>query len=191
MRIGIDIDGVLADFVSKVLQSIGGRLLPADIEHYDMKDQLTHSERQRFNLACSRGVFWQSLVAIPGAKDAVAKIREAEHFVIAVSTPWQGCQTWLYQRQRWLDRKIAANVPIITTAYKELIDVDILIDDKPDTVIAFNSYRGGGNLKQGYSVRGPRAILFSQPWNRNLDEQTCPWRLNHWSDIDKILEELT
>lgn len=170
MIIGLDVDGVCADFTGHLLECIGGRLKSEDITSWEIFDQLTPSELTAARQTLSEDWFWRSLPLIDGALDGVNYLRNAGHEVIFVSSPWLGCSkpvkmsscpTWEDCRREWLARHFG-QCELIVTHRKELIAVDLLIDDKPSTVTKFN------NPFDSRRHATSRAALFEQPHNRHV-----------------------
>lgn len=187
MLIGLDVDGVCADWITAVLNELG-RTLPLDgVTLYHVQALLSPEDRIRMRKLLRDPQFWTILPLIPGAVEGVAKLLAQDHELVFITTPWWGCREWLHARKLWLEGALRVVQPtIIATDRKYLVAVDLLIDDKAEHIEQFHQRRcsvGAG----GWRIRGPRAVIFDQPWNRAA---LLPWRMMGWSDLDRILEEM-
>jgi 5'(3')-deoxyribonucleotidase len=150
MRIAIDCDGVLADFVGAALR------LPEIIKPYE-------PEKDPDLAACfgGEGAMWSAIerrgddfhffmYEIPGAFAALKRLR-AKHTVFCVtSQPVHQCDGWVRHRTDWLRQAMGFHVDdIVFTRGKYHQRADILVDDFHSHVNAF----------------APKAALIRQPWN--------------------------
>lgn len=164
MRILLDVDGVLGDFVTEVVEfcnkyertlgSLGWT--PDNVTEFDILRALKCEHLQaRLDLHMAESDFCRHMPVYDGAPDFVAQLRGLGEVVI-VTSPYSAVPTWSHARLAWLEEHFS--IPkhdVIFAKRKELIRGDVLIDDKTENCEAFNrasSYRG--------------AILFDRPWNQ-------------------------
>jgi 5'(3')-deoxyribonucleotidase len=166
VRILIDCDGVMADFDLAVSRALRKR--PVNPQAYDLAERYRVSPKRIRDVVESRS-FCRDIPAIPGALDAVRRIR-ARHEVICVTTPWPS-QHWCTERAAWLDDIICQPFPVIFCApnLKPLIDGDIMIEDRADTLLSWVAKPGAWER---------RGLLLGRPWNTS--ELT-------WGDVEKSL----
>jgi 5'(3')-deoxyribonucleotidase len=161
MKIAVDVDGCVADFMGGVCYQhnaeFGTRLTEADITEWDFLP-LTVFERfghQKWP------VFWRwvqyhdifaSLAIYPGAKPALqgllARGAHTVHFVTH-RPDWAETTTC-----RWL-RSQGFILPVVFTATKYLLDYDIFLDDSPEVLLTL-------------AEDGKRAVRMVRPWNREV-----------------------
>ena len=156
MIIGVDVDDVVADLVSEWLRLY-------NIEHKDNVwiDQIKTWEIFDF-VKCGHAIYdflklptlYDNMQPISDAKWGVDMLRKGGHRVVFITSCVLGQfdqkWTWL-KRNGFLDDKLHAN-DFIAATDKILLNVDLMIDDKPGTVEAFEE----------------RGLLFKRPWNNGV-----------------------
>ncbi len=176
-RVLLDCDGVLADFVEGFLGLVedytGRKYKHEDITEFHIEKALGLSEedaRAIFDMV-GRG-FAAYLRPLPGAVEAVKRLREIAEVYI-VTSPWNSCNTWMSERERWL--RVHLDIPhshVLHGSAKHLVCGDFLVDDKTENCITW----------QGHHPRS-KAVLWKAPWNAN-DE----WGGHHMNDWDQLIE---
>jgi len=174
--IACDFDGVLADTHTAALrvynQWYGTSLTPDDLKDY----YFPHWER--FGAIWHHPTFYQSegVQPIPGAIEAVHRLRAAGHRVVIVSAC---AQMMSAGKTQWLEAHglrpfRTDDQDFIAASDKTLIRAALLIDDAPHHVA-------------DWARSGRRAILFDQPWNRRADLTSVLWswieRAQGWPDV--------
>ena len=113
----IDLDGVLADFVS-AMHTHPERDIPIYREHPDKIPNI-----------------FRDLSPITGAIDAVNQLLESPLYEVYIlsTAPWNNPSAWTDKRL-WLGDKFGDSIKrkLILTHRKDLIKGDILIDDRPN-----------------------------------------------------------
>jgi 5'(3')-deoxyribonucleotidase len=173
VRILIDCDGVVADFVGGLIAAANPILtsppyrLPKLTEDmftaYEFKDSgLPPATVRVLNSIMNGPGFVEELPLYIGAVKAVDLLLNEGHEIVFVTKPHKGSPTWVYERTRWLGWHFPGQCKIVHTAHKELIPGDALIEDSPD------------NLTRWYSETEynkpahPVPILIDRPWNRGI-----------------------
>lgn len=172
MRILLDCDGVLSDFVGYVLDTIreqtGREYAPADVTQWDFGNLLV-SETETRNLwaALKQPGVAQELRPIEGAAAAVEALRLTGQDLYVVTSPMPGCPTWAYERELWLrDHMGIERKRVIHTSAKHLVVGDMLVDDNADNV---TSWHGSSRARsQPLHV----AVLVDAPYNQHLKDPT-------------------
>lgn len=182
----IDVDGVLADFVTPLLKACGSSLTLEQITEYEFfTHHMSQDQRARAFEVCDTPQFWADLPVISGAQVAVEHIR-AKYPVVFLTQPWSGCRQWHKVRLAWLGRHFGAThrefVPL-HGSLKHLVDGLVLIEDSP------------ANLEAWARHHPDRlSVIFNQPWNRRLvqvsEDKSTLWRVGDWSGTDFLLERL-
>lgn len=158
-RILLDVDGVLADFITTYLHALaavtGSYRHPAEVINWEIGKSLGLSEdtqRKVSTLLRKEGVA-SSMPVYPGAIEGVKKLTLVAE-VYFVTSPFTS-PTWTYDRDQWLDRHFGAvGKNVVHTAHKHLISGDVLVDDKPVNVRAW---------AKAWPLGTP--VLWSQPYN--------------------------
>ena len=161
MRLGIDLDGVVADFntgwMARYNAEHGTGLVPAMVTEWGSMVPLTRFATMDDFWSWARndrgpGLF-RDLPLLPGARPALDRLA-AEHEIVVVTTKpdWAYAETFA-----WLaDHRIPSTEVHITTE-KWWVDCDLYLDDGPH------------NLEALVRERPDRTVCrFVQPWNRPL-----------------------
>ncbi|MGN6107264.1 MAG: 5' nucleotidase, NT5C type [Kofleriaceae bacterium] len=143
-RVLLDVDGVLADFVGPVLDVIydvtGRTFRHEDVTTCDFAACLGLSADEKrwvANAISNEPGWWSSLPVLPGAHEGVAELQQIADVYI-VTSPWDGCRTWLHERKEWLRRHFGINKRrVFSLDEKHFVSGDILIDDKTENVRAW------------------------------------------------------
>lgn len=152
----IDVDGVAADFLPYLLQSVAPEIQPSQITQWDLRKAFTEYQWSLARKVLSQPDFWVAIPVHPEALVGVQTLRRAGHLLHWVTTPWYGCNQWGAMRRHWLKVHFGADPADVTiTEQKHLIHGAGIIDDNPDHVNAWLAQRPSGI---GY--------LFDHPYNR-------------------------
>jgi 5'-nucleotidase len=159
VRILLDVDGVLGDFVSGARQWVnehhGLTFVDEQITDYDLMTSfgLSSGGWPPFIDWLSITRFCLKMPIYPGAVEFVDDLRKLGE-VIAVTSPFVGVDHWESDRRRWLEQHFAiGHGDLVFCKRKELVRGDLLIDDKPENVEAFAKHPG------------QTGVLFTRPWN--------------------------
>lgn len=159
MKIGIDIDNVITNTVDGVLDYINERLPVKltidDIKEYWMEAALPEQYRWVIPVAFEDPQMWKNVKMIEGAVHYIGKLYDDGHeiYFVTATTPNN-----FKKKIGFLER----NLPFFPEGYvrrhaisiqeKQLLRLDILIDDCLDNLTGDKEYLG---------------ILFDYPWNRD------------------------
>lgn len=157
MIIGIDVDDVVADLVTEWL-----RLYNTKHEDTVRLDQITTWEI--FNhVKCGTKIYdflkvpnlYANVAPIKWALWGIASLRNAGHRVIFITSCIYGGNVdgkwrWLVEN-KFLEPGLHA-MDFMAVSDKVLINIDLMIDDKPTTIESFKD----------------RGLLFSRPWNNGV-----------------------
>lgn len=189
-HLAVDLDDVTVDFFRGVISSIYqefGVLIDKDacttwddnpVKSFPWK---SYGYKSWWEWMKERDWLWAVFPAVPGAIGGIHALRESGHFVEALTSKPRWAEPWVW---KWLGRWRPPfhRVTIVPTGESKSAwsDAELLIDDKPD------------NCKD-FVLNGRKAILFSQPWNWDVNE--TKWRgmtrAHNWDDItfSKLYEE--
>ena len=156
--IGLDVDGVLLDFVGHTVQTMRARGFtmrePEEYKGWSLQSAMP-PEQAVILPALWRAPGWCSwMPALPGA---VAFVRDLRCWgeVVFVTSPMPDAPHWHHERTRALSGLFGARAgEVIFTHRKDLVSCDVLIDDKIEHV---------NDWSMRHARRG--AILFETPHN--------------------------
>lgn len=166
--VAVDMDGVLADFISAAMRVNGGSYhedtYPRGL--WDVESHLGVSRQQFWRTIDATPYFWERLQPYPWLRRVMELALAWGEEVIVLSTPSihpasrSGKTQWFYEHIRTLDLPGIEAVDLHLGAKKKWLSGEgrLLIDDQ-------DSQPGKpGNCEQ-WRERGGCAILFPQPWN--------------------------
>lgn len=183
-RIFIDVDGVLADFVSRILTNYNARhgttYTHAEVTDWAFQDILKPGQRWWEYIDPD---FWLSLDPYPWAQEMVSLVRKSGHphaFLTALpgntgeSPGLPGALGAAVEgRTVWLDRVFAnpedpepPHHRMIVAARKNLVVVpgDILIEDAPKYILPAREI-------------GVTVLALAQPWNTDVPDRLTPQQI--------------
>jgi 5'(3')-deoxyribonucleotidase len=165
-RVLLDVDGVLCDFIGGVLELVeeytGQRRTREEVDRFDFAAALGLSpdiRRKVYTAIAERAWWWRLLRPHDGSRAGVDALQEIADVWI-VTSPWDSCPRWLYERTNWL--RSYFDIPasrVITTHAKHLVDGDWIVDDKTATLEAC--------ARACLQRLAARPIQWATPHNRN------------------------
>lgn len=138
MLIGLDMDGVIADWDGY----LDGQLdLVPELAQFprqphrgwnDYKTTAPEHKKLVYKIL-EHPEFYPNLPAMPGAVDAIKKMREDGHDIVFVSSPWVSNPMGFQAKADWLKRHVGswARENLFLGGDKTLVRCDVLVDDKP------------------------------------------------------------
>lgn len=181
MVIGVDIDNCILSTAEAVLEQhyadTGEKLTLNDIKSYYIENHVSEEYRDDFHLIFLKKEMWKRAKVIPNCVEVIKRLHNQGHQIYFVtSTEAKNVakkSSFLQRTFPFLDIRKC----LITTPYKQIINLDVLIDDCIDNVI-FASY---------YS------IIMDYPWNHNYDDagNDKTYRVFNWLQVEPMLEVIT
>lgn len=191
MNIGIDVDGTLIDTATYLFEKGEAYFhrRPGDRETMDVKKMfsLTQKERNRFGARYLLPYCIKSPI-IENAAEIIKQLKDEGNRILIITsrafTSRQGLMGLLSRRllKRWL-KKMAVPYDAISfcdnnSASKEahcrMLDVDVMIDDNPDNLLAISQSRP--------------VIAFPMPWNKDIGKEGII-RARDWQDVYDIIKQ--
>lgn len=177
--VGVDVDGVLADLLTPILEGINTTfsksLTPEDMDSWCIKKHLEGDEHKFWDQLGNSNLH-DRLLPYPGAKEGLALLQTVAEVYIVTSHLSAG-RTWVYDRDQWLLKHFG--IPkkrVIHTEAKYRVLADALVDDRPDNVIAWQAVHPTG-----------RGVVWAHPWNADTK---CKYRTNSWVELTSWVETL-
>lgn len=165
MRVLLDVDGVLADFVGGCIDVLDGHLKREDVTVWRFIEGLPEGQRTLLEKVLKTPNFWETLACIPRAREGVKQLRENGFEIVFVTSPWVSCREWGYRRRRWLRTHFdASDKEIVFTCNKALIQGNFLIDDKIENVVEWQK-----------ANPFDCAMLYIQPYNIGTNLNYFTW----------------
>lgn len=167
LTLGLDLDGVVCDFPTAANGWLASQLgqSPMSVDRWDWYKKYGTCVEPVWDRLWNEEVpngFFLTVDEIPGACDALDVLRRQGHrLVFCTARPM--CAA--VDTEAWLEMHDFKGHPLFVTAdskAKQHMGVDLLIDDKSETVRKHRSV-------------GKQAVLFKQPWNRD-----------HWHKLPSV-----
>jgi 5'(3')-deoxyribonucleotidase len=184
MIIGIDIDDTITKncdnwfkiFNEKYKPSNQEPLQISDAYKWHFYDDWDKENRKKLFDALGDESYYDNLEFFPNAINTISKIVNSDNKVVLISSTYKEYQE---AKKNWILEKIPilSESDIIFTPNKELINVDVMIDD---------------NLDYAKKFKCP-FLLFRRPWNTNrpFDEYTDNIiNVANWDEIEKTLTKM-
>ena len=178
MIIGIDVDSTICNTTESVLAQhyadTGEKLTLDDIKSYYIENYVSDDYKDDFHLIFYKKEMWKRVKVIPHCVEVIKRLHDrGEEIYFVTSTEPQN----ITKKARFLQRTfpfLDIRKCLITTHCKQIIGVDILIDDYEMNLIN-GSYFG---------------ILMDYPWNRNFDDASDDkiYRVFDWLQVEPMIE---
>lgn len=204
-RIGVDVDGVLARFDTKFIDTfckITNKDLfpprPFDPPCWNYPELYGYS-----NTECAAVwdhikksyFFWQTLPDYPETKEALwqlyGRILAGDDVYFITTRPSSGTATAKAQTERWLQARVGANFnpTVLVTGEKgdacNILDIDVYIDDKWEncTDVACAEDENAKNI-------GVTVYMVDRPWNRDYQHLAPTYGIKVVKTILDMMKEI-
>ena len=183
MKIGIDIDGVTADFVTPFLpvleEALGRPVRYEDITTYHFQDAFGYGQEMEIQIRkeIDRRDLLRCLPAIPGARETIRRLARSHdiHFITARPEALWGQVT-----RTWLDGR---GFPYASLRFREgrkaeaSEGFDLFVEDFLETALDL-------------AAQDIQVCLYDQPWNqaRYLPEGCT--RVRSWQEVEAVVRSL-
>ena len=178
MIIGIDVDSTVCNTTESVIAQhyidTGEKLTLDDIKTYYIENYVSDDYKDDFHLIFFKKEMWKRVKVIPHCVEVIKRLHDkGDSIYFVTSTEPQN----ITKKARFLQRTfpfLDIRKCLITTHCKQMIGVDILIDDYEMNLIN-GSYFG---------------ILMDYPWNANFDDASDEniYRVNNWLEVEPMIE---
>lgn len=158
MRLGIDLDGVVADFntgwVSRYNSEFGSELTTDQVDSWNSMGELTHFESMgafwRWAARGDQGSVFRHLETYPGAAEALERLSRNHAIVIITAKPdWA-----IHDTFAWIADHSIPTREVHITDVKWRVPCDVYLDDSPRQIVELHHNR-------------PEAVVcrYVRPWN--------------------------
>lgn len=176
-RIGVDIDNVIYDTAKAVLdihyENTGEKLNLSDITDYCIEKFVSSKYREDFYKIFLDKRVWKNVKLLPNCVETIRKLHQMGHQIWFVTSTEpanvNGKYKFLYKTFPFIN----VRKRLITTPCKQMVNIDVLIDDAVHNVINAPYY----------------SILFDYPWNANFDD-VCDnkiFRVYDWAQVENVI----
>lgn len=178
MKIGIDVDNTVCNTAMAVLEQhyadTGERLTLDDITSYYIENHVSEDYKDDFHLIFLNKEMWKRVKVIPNCVDVIRRFHEQGNEIFFVTSTESAN---VAKKHSFLQRTfpfLNIRKRLITTPCKQMIDLDVLIDDCIDNVIFAPYY----------------SIILDYPWNHNFDDTADDktYRVFDWTQVEAMIE---
>lgn len=182
MRLGIDLDGVVADFITGWMllynREFDTQLTPDLVDHWDAIPDLTHfADMDEFWVWADGGPdrdgLFRRLPTYPGALPTLDALAAAGHHIVILTTkPAEA----VHDTFAWLAEQRVPTTEVHILEAKWTVSCDVYLDDAPFQVAELVEKR-------------PEAAVcrFVRPWNSPVSGATD---ITSWPDFDRVVRRL-
>jgi len=187
MRIALDMDEVLADWVGGMLHEFntteGTSFTREQINMWKVEETLGYRSNYFVDMLMRDTQFYANLKPIPGAVSGVRSLISDGHDVLIVTSVPMSAPIALDGKVHWLRRHIPefSLQNFISAKRKSLVEADVLVDDGDHNIIEW--YRDRPNS---------RALVWDAPWNREVKSTSDGRviRVYSWKDVLRYIKQL-
>ena len=171
IRIGIDMDGVLADFLETLV-------IEHNIKHNDnmkVSDIKTWELDPRLiDLFNNDPSIFSRPNPIPGAIETMKVLLTNPDYNVYIATDTNGCADIYKHKYEWIQKHLPSfNMKrFIAIKEKDLLKLDVLLDDNPH-ILSTDTF----TYKVAMSARYNEGVV-------------CSFRINKWSEFLEVLEKI-
>lgn len=182
MKIAIDIDNIICNTTEEIIHFINERLPNIhlemeDITNYWIEKALPEEYQWIVPLAFEQKEVWKKVKLIDGAAQYIQKLYEDGHEIyFATATTAENFR----KKVGFLTRSFPffpedyVRMHSISIKHKQLLNVDVLIDDYLNNLIGDRKYC---------------SICMDYPWNRDYEDNGCTFRRAYnWADAYEIIK---
>ena len=182
MKIGIDVDNTIVNTTSCVIAQhyadTGEKLTLDDIKTYYIENYVSDDYKDDFHLIFLKKEMWKRVKVLPNCVEVIKRLHDrGDSIYFVTSTEPQN----VAKKARFLQRTfpfLDIRKCLITTHCKQMISVDILIDDCIDNVVGADYY----------------SILIDYPWNSTaiFDDAAYDniYRVFDWTQVEPMIEHI-
>ena len=180
-RLGIDLDGVVADFnagwISRYNEHFGTELTPEHVDVWDAPTLLTHftdmSEFWRWARTSGEGAsIFRILQPYRGAVEALDRLAASHHSVIVTTKP----RFAVHDTFEWLAEHRIPTTEVHIVDDKTTVDCDVYLDDADHNLSALSASHPGATV-----------CRYVRPWNAPHEGVVD---VDGWSEFERIVSSM-
>lgn len=179
MRVGLDLDGVVADyhsfFIQKVNKRYGLDLKLEDWTDYEFsKSGIPTNELWSIIKSHAKNSGFRYLNPVYGARKGVRELRERGHSIHIITHRFKESRldtlAWLDQYNIEFESLSFTNEKGEKGRLAQILGIDIAIEDSTPKAQDFGNY-------------GIKTLLLTRPWNKSWKEDKLVTRVSNWKHI--------
>jgi uncharacterized HAD superfamily protein len=181
MKLGFDIDGVIANFSQPLLQTIkknyGLTLTEKDITSFSLTHVLGITRAEETQLITD--VLYKDLPIYPGAKETLERLSREGHEIYLLTGRYghlrEITQTWLKEKAVPFNE-----LHLLEMGKKSQVNIqglDVIVEDSLDEALEWSS-------------RVNTVLLFDHPYNQTLNVKNLTKRVYSWEEVDWEIHRL-
>lgn len=156
--IGLDCDGVLADFNAYLLRQVGSEHTVDEVDSFKVLRCIERwhgrARRDAAVALLNDPTFTLTQPMLPWAQGLVDACRKRAEEVIVITAPWR-TDGWYDARVAWLQQNLGFRQDeVIVGSAKHLVAVDMFIDDRVSNVMS-------------WAARNPSGLVLVPAWSYN------------------------
>ena len=176
--IGVDLDdvlwGLLDAWLLRYNEITDDNVLPGDIKSWDIAQYIHKGTKEMLFYILEQSDFWEMVQPYTDAQEYLKKLVDGGYDVVIVTASSHKTLNAKLERFYKLFLFIKTE-QVIVTKRKQMIDMDVLIDDNPE------------NLRDA----SYRSILFNTPHNEAFNEtEIGAVRMHDWREIYEYITEV-
>ncbi|HSG79608.1 MAG TPA: hypothetical protein VLD62_08515 [Acidimicrobiia bacterium] len=182
MRLGIDLDGVVADFnagwINRYNAEFHGDVAHDAVRHWNAIPSLTHFEDMEAFWMWAQGdpgsgSLFRHLETYPGSVETLGRLDRAGHDIVIITTK----PRWaIHDTFAWLSQHRLPTEEVHITWNKQRVPCDVYLDDAPHVIERIHRAR-------------PEALVcrFVRPWNRPVAGVRD---VHDWPEFESVVLDL-
>lgn len=177
--LGVDMDGVIADWVGGILFHLEqlGHKPPQreELTSYQFQNDLPDGQKQAMSQIANTQGFFADLDPIPWAMELLRTLDAMGLHIVFVTSPYLSNPHCYPEKVAWITKHLGYKFRdrVVLTLDKTLVDVDVLVDDKPDII--------------GHGPSRWVRVVYDQPYNQMVQAP----RMHSWHrDYGVLLDAL-
>lgn len=173
-RLLVDMDSVTTDLMSKWHQRYNADydddLTVEKVSHWGMHELVKQECGSKIYDYLEEEGFYRDLSPLPHAVETLERLSEDFEIFLVTASPVNA----MADKVRWVKTHLPFFDPqkIVFTHHKYIVKGDLLFDDAPHNLLAFQQHGG-------------LAVAMDYPYNRGID---CP-RVKNWLEFEKFVRE--
>lgn len=175
MKILVDVDSVVADFIAAVVGIYDPTLTSInEANRWNWFRDLDKDLVDKIEQELSTYEFWENLPLIKNAQEGIHFLRSQDHDLIWCTMPHRQALGWVDARRCWLNKHFQMEInkePLITISdgSKYLVKATAMIDDRPDFIEEWERVTNG----LGFLFESPmnKDYKLRWDWKKIMDEK--------------------
>jgi uncharacterized HAD superfamily protein len=181
MKLGFDIDGVIANFADPLIRTVkknyGLQIKESDITSFDINIFLGITKAEEKQLI--EEILSGDLPLYGGAKETIEQLSKEGHSIYLLTGRWSHMRDLT---QTWLKEKDIAytELHLLPLGKKYQVNVeglDVIVEDSLEEALE-------------WTTKVKNVLVFDRPWNQSLNVKGLTRRVHSWKEIYHKIQQL-